>query len=158
MTKIVYLYMCNQPSFFRDRSRTIMASEFQVDNKQNIEAVKRMGITVLKLSDGRIKLIRNASMVMTFLYTYYYVCLWSYLCYLFLSVMLRLSNLQFIMKMHMENCWSLFEFCLFVHLWLNFSYSYNTAIFITLNFYFKEMRRQSSTNFSYFKYIVYFYN
>lgn len=49
--------------FFLNRSRTILASEFQVDNKANIEAVKRMGITVLRLADGRINFIRNASQV-----------------------------------------------------------------------------------------------
>ncbi|GFV96223.1 ER degradation-enhancing alpha-mannosidase-like protein 3 [Trichonephila clavipes] len=42
--------------------RTLHASEFQGNNKDHIEAVKRMGITVLKLSDGRIQMIHNVSM------------------------------------------------------------------------------------------------
>ena len=52
--------------YFNYRSRTILASEFQVDNKANIEAVKRMGITVLRLADGRINFLRNASQVLRF--------------------------------------------------------------------------------------------
>ncbi|XP_035232820.1 ER degradation-enhancing alpha-mannosidase-like protein 3, partial [Stegodyphus dumicola] len=45
----------------KSHSRTLFASEFQAANKENLEAVKKMGITVLKLSDGRIQLIHNAS-------------------------------------------------------------------------------------------------
>ncbi|KAG8189980.1 hypothetical protein JTE90_001439 [Oedothorax gibbosus] len=42
--------------------RTLHASEFQGNKKEHIEAVKKMGITVLKLSDGRIQMNHNISM------------------------------------------------------------------------------------------------
>ncbi|CAL1300944.1 unnamed protein product [Larinioides sclopetarius] len=42
--------------------RTLHASEFQGNNKEHLESVKKMGITVLKLPDGRIQMIHNVSM------------------------------------------------------------------------------------------------
>ncbi|XP_015916134.1 ER degradation-enhancing alpha-mannosidase-like protein 3 isoform X2 [Parasteatoda tepidariorum] len=42
--------------------RTLHASEFQGNNKEHLEAVRKMGITVLKLGDGKIQLIHNISM------------------------------------------------------------------------------------------------
>ncbi|XP_055925228.1 ER degradation-enhancing alpha-mannosidase-like protein 3 isoform X2 [Argiope bruennichi] len=42
--------------------RTLHASEFQGTNKDHLEAVKKMGITVIKLPDGRIQMIHNVSM------------------------------------------------------------------------------------------------
>ncbi|XP_054713818.1 ER degradation-enhancing alpha-mannosidase-like protein 3 [Uloborus diversus] len=46
----------------KSRMRTLHASEFQTNSRENLETVKRMGITVLRLSDGRIQLIHNATM------------------------------------------------------------------------------------------------
>ncbi|GIY24115.1 hypothetical protein CDAR_579061 [Caerostris darwini] len=42
--------------------RTLHAAEFQGNNKDHLDAVKRMGITVIKLSDGRIQMIHNVSL------------------------------------------------------------------------------------------------